>query len=126
MNRTLLCVGSILPILWGIAHLFPTRKIAEGFGDISRDNRLTFVMEWLAAAFGLIFIGALVLLVTLLGGSNLTPAHAVVYWASASVLVALAVLSLFTGTRTSVPPMKLCPVIELTSAVLIILGLLFY
>jgi hypothetical protein len=39
MNETLLYIGSIVIILWGIAHIIPTKAIVNGFGEISEDNR---------------------------------------------------------------------------------------
>jgi len=39
MNETLLYIGSIVIILWGIAHIIPTKAIVNGFGEISGDNR---------------------------------------------------------------------------------------
>lgn len=39
MNETLLYIGSIVIILWGIAHVIPTKAIVNGFGEISEDNR---------------------------------------------------------------------------------------
>ena len=31
--------GSIIILIWGAAHLFPTIAIVRGFGSISEDNR---------------------------------------------------------------------------------------
>ena len=39
MNEILLYIGSAIIILWGIAHLIPTRAIVDGFGDISEENK---------------------------------------------------------------------------------------
>ena len=36
----MLYAGAGLIMLWGIAHLVPTKAIVGGFGEISRDNRL--------------------------------------------------------------------------------------
>jgi len=38
-----------LPLVWGIAHLFPTKSVVEGFGEISDDNKKIVTMEWLTA-----------------------------------------------------------------------------
>ena len=35
INVVLLCVGSIVITLWGIAHIVPTRQVVDGFGSIS-------------------------------------------------------------------------------------------
>jgi len=34
-NQVLLYSGSLFLLFWGIAHLFPTRSVVRGFGDIS-------------------------------------------------------------------------------------------
>jgi hypothetical protein len=39
MSETLLYIGSIVIILWGIAYIIPTKAIVNGFGEISEDNR---------------------------------------------------------------------------------------
>ena len=70
-NEVLLYTGSALSIVWGIAHLAPTRAVVKDFGDISADNRRIITMEWLAEGFTLIFIGLLVLL--LVGGEGIEP-----------------------------------------------------
>ncbi len=36
LNQILLYIGSLLTLLWGIAHLFPTKSVIKGFGNISR------------------------------------------------------------------------------------------
>jgi len=35
INHILLYVASLFLVFWGIAHLFPTRSVVTGFGDIS-------------------------------------------------------------------------------------------
>ena len=46
--------------LWGIAHLFATRAVVKGFGEISKDNKKIITMEWIVEGVSLIFIGTLV------------------------------------------------------------------
>ena len=117
----LLYIGSVIIILWGIAHIVATKPIVKGFGSISEDNRKILVMEVLAEGLTLCFIGLLVLLVTLLAGSG-SQAAFVTYIASAVVLLVMAVLTALTGARTPVIPYKICPVIKTIVAVLFILG----
>jgi hypothetical protein len=64
VNVVLLYLGSVIIIIWGIAHLVPTGSIVKGFGEISRDNRLIITMDWIAEGLTLCFIGLLVLFVT--------------------------------------------------------------
>jgi hypothetical protein len=39
INQILLDLGSFFLFFWGIAHLFPTKSVVKGFGDISLDNK---------------------------------------------------------------------------------------
>jgi hypothetical protein len=113
----LLYVGSAIIFLWGLAHIAVTRSVVEGFGTLSADNRHILTMEWVAEGLAFWFIGALVLLVRLGGGCG-TPAANLVYRASAGMLLVMAVWSGLTGARTSILPMKLCPVVKTVVAAL--------
>jgi len=117
----LLYIGSAVITMWGIAHIVPTKSVVAGFGQISDDNKRIITMEWIAEGRTLCFIGLLVLLVTALNGSE-NSAALNVYRISAVVLVALAGVSLFTGARTSILPIKICPLVKTVVAVLFILG----
>lgn len=111
-----LYAGAAVVIFWGIAHVaIPTRSIVGGFGPISSDNKRILLMEWLMEGVLVIFIGVLVAVVTNLAPEIGRTAH-IVYQACAAVLLVMAVISLFTGARTSILPMKLCPPIFLTAA----------
>jgi len=59
-------IGSSITIIWGIAHLFPTKTIVKGFGEISTDNKNFIIMEWLAESVSLVFIGIIITGVTLI------------------------------------------------------------
>jgi hypothetical protein len=120
LELTLLYLGAAIPALWGISHLFPTRSVVKGFGDISRDNELIITMEWITEGVALIFIGLLVATVTLI--DPLSVVSLVVYLLSAFILIVLAIVSLFTGFRINFLPFRLCPVIFSVSAVLILIG----
>ena len=117
----LLYIGSIIIILWGVAHIIATKPIVSGFGSISEDNKKILVMEVAAEGVTLCFIGLLVLLVTLLAGSG-SQAAFVTYIASAVMLLIMAILTGVTGARTPVIPYKICPVIKTIVAILFILG----
>jgi hypothetical protein len=121
MKTLLPYAGAALVILWGIAHIaIPTRSIVAGFGPISVDNKRILLMEWLMEGVLLVFLGVLGLLVTSLGpeSGRLT---GMVYQVCASALVVMAGISLVTGARTAILPMKLCPPIFLTAAALFFL-----
>lgn len=121
VSDILIYLGSITITLWGIAHIIPTKSIVDGFGSISIDNKRIITMEWIAEGLTMIFIGLLVLLIHILHGSQ-NPVSIDVYKISAVVLIIMAVLSLFTGARTSIVPMKICPIIKTTVAILFFSG----
>lgn len=111
--------GAAIVTFWGIAHIvIPTRSIVDGFGPISADNRRILLMEWLMEGVLLIFVGLIVALVAFIAPES-GPLAVAVYRTCALVLVAMACISLFTGARTPIIPMKLCPPIFLTAAALI-------
>ena len=120
INQILLYLGAAFPLFWGIAHLFPTKSVVKGFGDISLDNRRIITMEWINEGVSLIFIGVLTASVTYLDHTSVI--SRMVYWLSFGMLNTLSIISLFTGFKVSFVLFKLCPVIFTTSSILIILG----
>jgi hypothetical protein len=120
MDLILLYLGSGLTVLWGVAHLFPTKSVVQGFGEISIDNKRIITMEWITEGLALIFIGVLVATVTVIDPSNIV--STAVYFVSVIMLLVMALLSLFTGFKVSFLPFKLCPFIFTASAVLIMIG----
>jgi len=109
-------------MIWGIAHLFPTKSVVNGFGDITIDNKRIITMEWIIEGVFLIFIGLLCAGLTLLDQSNIISFYVFIY--SSVFLFILAIISLFTGFRVNFLPYKLCPFIFSFSAVLLIIGAL--
>jgi len=80
-------------------------------------------MEWIAEGLTLSFIGSIVFLVTILGGTENLISRAV-YLSSAAILIVLAVLSSLTGARTSIIPMKICPFIKAATALAFLIGII--
>jgi len=121
IRKMLIYLGGVLTIIWGIAHIFPLNNVVRGFGNISIDNIRIIQMEWLTEAFSLIFIGLLVIVVTRIvsPGSSIRRS---VYILTFIMLIALSVLSLFTGFKIDFLPYKLCPLIFTTSGILILQG----
>jgi hypothetical protein len=120
LNQILLYLGAFFTFAWGVAHLFPTRSVVKGFGEISQDNQRIITMEWIVEGVSLIFIGLLVAIVTLVeSGSSLAR---VVYCLCFVELNVLSIVSLFTGFKVNFLPFRLCPVIFTGSSVLILLG----
>ena len=119
-GNLLLYLASLLLVGWGVAHLFPTRSVVKGFGDISLDNQRVITMEWINEGATLIFIGLLTAAVTLVDPANLIART--VYWLAIVMLNALSIISLFTGFRVNFLPYRLCPIIFTGSSILILLG----
>jgi len=117
----LLYTGSIAIIAWGIAHIVPTQSVLSGFGAISEDNMRIITMEWITEGLALCFIGVLALFVTVSGGSQ-NSLSAGVYRICAVMLFVMAGLTLFTGARTSIVPIKICPLVKTSVGVLFFLG----
>jgi hypothetical protein len=121
-NQILLYAGAAFVATWGIAHLFPTKNVVAGFGDISEDNKNIITMEWIIEGVTMIFIGVLVTTVTFM--DHIHPISLSVYWVTFAGLNTLSAVTLFTGFKVNFLPFKLCPVILTTSSILILLGIL--
>ena len=119
MEALMLYVGSSIIFLWGVGHLIPTRNIVRDFGALTPDNVRIITMEWIAEGLTLCFIGVLVALATFNGGPEAQATRLVVR-AAAVMLFALALVSAFTGARTAILPMRLCPWIKSAVAIIFI------
>jgi len=119
--HVLLYAGSVIIIVWGIAHIVPTRSVVAGFEPLTRDNRLVLTMEWVAEGLTLAFIGVLALLMTAVTGPGAAGA-ALVYRTLAGMLMVLAVWTAVMGGRTPAVPFKICPVVKTCVAVLFVWG----
>jgi hypothetical protein len=117
----LLYTGSVIILIWGLAHIIPTKSVVAGFGTLSKDNFRIITMEWVAEGLTLMFIGILVLATTLFIGPS-SPAARLVFYLAAGMLIVMAVWSGFTGARTSILPMKACPFVKSIVAILFILA----
>ena len=115
-------IGAAITIIWGVAHLFPTKSVVKGFGEISQDNKYIITMEWIVEGVSLIFIGLFVAVVTWIDRSSTL--SGVIYWICFAELNVFSVVSLFTGFKVNFLPFKLCPVIFTGSSILIALGIL--
>ena len=117
MNSILLYTAAAVTGVWGIAHLFATKGVVKGFGDLSADNRRIITMEWIVEGVALISTAAFVAAATAVDpGAAVSSA---VYAVALGALVVLAVVSLFTGFKVAFLPFRLCPVIFGVSAALI-------
>jgi hypothetical protein len=105
--------------MWGVAHAIPTRQVLTGFAPITADNRRIVAQEWLAEAFTMWGIAAMVIVVTAIGAAG-TGAQPWVYRVAAGLLLALGTLTALTGARTSVVWFKICPALLAASAALLL------
>jgi len=85
------------------------------------DNRRILTMEWLVEGVTLRFVGITSLVVTLELGAEAHGAM-LVNCLLAGFLLALAGLTLSTGARTSIVPIKLCPLVKTCAAALLVAG----
>jgi hypothetical protein len=120
-GNILLYLASLLLVGWGVAHLFPTRNVVKGFGDISLDNQRVITMEWINEGATLIFIGVLTAAVTIVDPTSMVART--VYWLAIVMLNALSIISLFTGFKVNFLPYRLCPIIFTGASILILLGM---
>ena len=120
MNQVLLYIASAMTGLWGVAHLFATKGVVKGFGNLTSDNRQIITMEWIVEGVALISTAVFVAVATAIQPD--ASVSTAVYVVAISTLVVLAVVSLFTGFKVAFLPFRLCPFIFGVSAVLIALG----
>ncbi|MHB8055936.1 MAG: hypothetical protein ACYDH3_11885 [Candidatus Aminicenantales bacterium] len=120
MNPVLLYVSAALTGLWGVAHLFATKGVVKGFGDLKTANRRIITMEWIVEGVALLSIAAFVVAAT--AADPASSVSTAVYAVAIGALVVLAIVSLFTGFRVAFLPFRLCPIIFTISALLIAWG----
>jgi hypothetical protein len=121
LSYVLLFLASAAVAVWGIMHLVKTRPVVAGFEPLTEDNRHVLRMEWIVEGVALVFVAALVAVVTVVNGPR-APGSGLVYGMSSGFLLAMALVSLFTGAKASLLPYKLCAPIFGSAAVLILVG----
>jgi hypothetical protein len=119
MRTALALIAAALTTGWGIAHLFPTRSVVSGFGDIGTENRRVITMEWIFEGVTLIFAGALTAAVSLASDDRSTTAT-VAFIVIAALLTVMAVISLLTAGRNRFIAYRLCAPIFAASAILLL------
>lgn len=119
MDQVLAYAAAALVAGWGIAHVIPTRKVLAGFAPVTPDNLRVILQEWLAEAFTMWGIAAVVITATAVGGADADVTRAV-YVAAAALLAALGALTALTGARTPVVWFKICPALLASSAILLL------
>jgi hypothetical protein len=123
INKVLIFIAALFLLGWGVAHLVPTKSVVAGFGTISADNVRIITMEWIVEGAVLIFLAILTASVTYFDYES--AASKTVFVLVPAMLVALTIISFFTGFRVDFLPFKLCPAIFMSSAILISVGKFF-
>jgi hypothetical protein len=121
MAAVLAYVSAALVAAWGVAHAVPTRQVVAGFEPISTDNRRILVQEWLAEAFTMWGIAAVVIAATAAAGA-MSDIRTWIYRVAAALLIALGTLTAVTGARTPVVWFKVCPVLLAAAATLLLVA----
>jgi hypothetical protein len=118
--QVLAYTAAALIAVWGIAHAVPTKKVVAGFAPITADNRRVLTQEWLAESLTMWGMATLVVAAT----ATAADIHvtAIVDRVVTGLLVALAVLTAFTGARTPIVWFKVCPALLITSAALLLVA----
>ena len=120
-NTILLYLGAAILFAWGVAHIIPTRNVVAGFGPLSEDNRINITMEWVAEGLALAFVGVLTAIVTSVGGTT-DPVTLAVVWAVAGFCIVMGGWTFIAGRRSSILPIRLCPLVLAVVAVLLVVG----
>jgi len=120
VNEIALYLAAGLTGLWGVAHLLATRGVVHGFGDVSADNRHIITMEWIVEGVALLSISAFIAVATAIQPDS--PVSSGVFGVAVGTLIALALVSLFTGFKVAFLPFRLCPFIFSASAALVAWG----
>ena len=121
MATILVYIAAVLVFGWGIAHAVPTRQVLVAFEPVTVDNHRVIVQEWLAEAFTMWGIAAVLVVATAVGGAQ-ADSSVWIDRVAAVLLEALAVLTALTGARTSVIWFKICSVVLTGSAILLIVA----
>lgn len=124
IRKILVYLGGLMTIIWGVAHISPVKNIVKGFGGISTDNVRILKMEWINESLTLIFIGILIIAITMTKEINIKVTKKV-YILVFLMLTAMSILSLSTGFKINFLPFKLCPLIFTASGLLILQGALY-
>jgi hypothetical protein len=112
-------IGAALVAAWGVAHAIPTRQVLASFEPITANNRRVIAQEWLAEAFTMWGIAAIVIAATAATGTA-PDIRAWVYRATSALLISLGALTALTGARTPVIWFKICPVLLAAAALLLL------
>ena len=106
--RALLYAAAALTGVWGVAHLFATRGVVAGFGELTADNGRIITMEWIVEGVALVSLASLVAAVTAVDAT--TAVSSAAYAVAVATLLVLALVSLvdrLPGRLPALPPLPL-------------------
>jgi hypothetical protein len=121
MDQILIPMAGGIVVLWGFAHIVPTREVIRSMGPMEPTNRRIVAMEWVAEGMALMFIGALALVAWAMAPAGLMLAT-VVLTLCAAMLAIMAAWTAIVGFATKVLPIRLCPFVLTAAAALILIG----
>jgi hypothetical protein len=116
VSTTLACASAVLVATWGLVHTLATPRVVAGFHALSSDDQRIFLQEWLVEALAMWGTAAFVLAAIAAGVRPIGAVEGV----AAGVLVALSVLTALTGARTRVIWFKICVILLLVAAGLLV------
>ncbi len=70
MSTVLPYLSAALIAAWGVAHAIPTRQVVAGFSAVTAGNRRIIQQEWLAEAFTMWGVAAVIIAATATGGAT--------------------------------------------------------
>jgi len=111
VSFVLMIIAGIIMLLWGVAHIIPTRSVVHGLGLYDLDSERIVTMEWVAEGFTLIFLGVmLIFLAPYVAVGNTVARGAALL--SVLMLAAMAIWGGATGARTELIFLKICPFVK--------------
>ena len=119
MATILAYIAGAVVAVCGVAHAVPASQDLAGFEPITTDNRRVVLQEWLAEAFTMWGLAAVVIVATAVGETH-SDVRMWIYRIAAMLLVALGTLTALTGARTPVVWFKICPALLAGSAALLL------
>jgi len=117
VSFVLMMIAGIIILLWGVAHMVPTRSVVDGLGLYDLDSERIVTMEWVAEGFTLIFLGVLLMFLAPYVAVGNTVARGATLL-SVLMLVAMAIWVGATGARTEMIFFKICPFVKSLCALL--------
>ena len=121
VSFVLMMIAGIIILMWGVAHIVPTRSVVHGLGLYDLDSERIVTMGWVAEGFTLIFLGVLLMFFAPYVALGNTVARGAGLL-SVLMLVAMAIWVGVTGARTELIFLKICPFVKSFCALLALIA----